>query len=230
MSQQMKKILINRAFFLLPIVALNACSSSHVPSASQPSHAGLVVSQKPENVRAGIPEDPQDDPFYSSVISRWERDVTLYQELQLNFAGSAVLMSPEMSDAYIKRAAHVQGVSVKLDTNIIPEQHDILPVVVTSYTPQEAFLEMEDAKIWNLTLLYNHQWLHPSSVTFYRNKASLSAYFPSGSVWSRMYVVQFRVPPELGSPSHMPLPIVFSMHSGIAKADFFWRPENFALN
>ncbi len=219
-----KYLKINSFSLVACLFLASSCVSSHDSLQIPNSSENQVFSHKKENVEANIPDKPQDDYAYSAVISRWERDVTLYQDLQINFSGSAVLISPEMGEAYKKRAQQILGKNVKLDSNIVPEQDDILPVVITAYTPLFSFSEFEDTKIWNISLFYNHEWLHPSSLIYYRNKASLSPYFPVGSAWSKMYVAQFRTTHKRATQaSPLPLPIVFSMHSGIAKADFYWR-------
>ncbi len=210
--------IIKYNFIFIAIFFLCSCSSVQKESPSQKDVTQEYVSLS-KDAQAFVPESPMEDSEYAPVLLRWQRDVTLYKDLQLYFVGSAVLISSEMQSAYRKRVEKIQGVSAKLDSNIISENQDMVPVVITSYTPIYKFTEVDNDKIWNLALSYNNKWIRPSSIVYYRNKAVFQSYFPTGSVWSRMYVIQFHIPHFDESQKN----IVFSMHSGIAKADYYWR-------
>ena len=171
-----------------------------------------------KNAHAVVPDNPHDDAEYAPELLKWERDVTLYKDYVMYFSGTATLMAPDMVDAYKKRFEKVQG-EAKFDVNIVPPDKDTLSVIVTVYNAFSKFSELDDNKIWNCALSYNNKWISPSSLVYYRNKSSFTPYFTTGSPWSRMYVIQFKVA-HLESNQN---PIEFSMHSGIAQADYYWK-------
>jgi hypothetical protein len=195
----------SKLFIVMILFVFGGCASVSVTSS--------------KNVSAQVPAEVSENSSYSSILLKWERDVSLYKNLELYFSGNATLMVPEMLDAYKKHYQENQGKLAKLDSNIISEDVNNISVVVSMYTSSAKFVELDDAKIWSCSLLYNGSLYTPSSVSYYRNKSSFVPYFSIGSFWSRMYVLQFKVPHFEKSN----LPIVFSMHSGIAKADFYWR-------
>lgn len=219
------------SFFLLV-----SCSSPKKEGALPADKQGLphkYISQS-KDAEAFVPVKPQDDPEYSPTLLKWERDVNLYKDLELFFSGTVVLMTPEMTEAYKNQVKKVQGETAKIDTNIVPEGKDMLSVVIAMYTPSAKFLELDNNKIWSVSLYVNHEWLSPSSLVYYRNKSSFISYFSTGSIWSRMYVAQFHVPhfdenfkvkpAQMASQEKQDdNSIVFSMNSAIAKADFYWR-------
>jgi hypothetical protein len=204
---------------LMSLFFLVSCTSFQKSNTGENKDSTQDYFSTSKNAKAIVPENPADDPAYSPILVKWARDVTLYKDLEMYFSGSAILMTTEMMEAYKKRAERIQGIVKKFDTNVIPEKKDILPVVVTMYTTSPQFIELDDSKIWNVALFYQNQWVQPSSIFSYRNKASLQPYFPIGSNWSRMYVVQYRIPNWQDNKSD----VVFSMQSGIAKADYYWR-------
>lgn len=222
--------LLQYGFILATVLVVYSCTSpqkkdskeNNFNSKSDPTQEYV---SKSKNAQAFVPESPRDDPEYGEVLTKWERDVSLYKDFMMYFSGTATLMAPEMIDAYKQRVEKVLGVDAKLDKNIIPEDKNTISIVISMYTTFPKFDDLEDSKIWNCALFYNNRWIQPSNLVYYRNKSSFIPYFTMGTSWSRMYVAQFPI-------SHFNLqrtledsdhPIVFSMHSGIAKADYYWR-------
>lgn len=184
-----------------------------------------------KNAQAAVASSPFDDEEYAPILSAWQRDVTLYKDFMMAFSGTATLMSSEMIDAYKKRLIKLQGAGVKLDPNIIPKERNTVSVVISAYSPFGKLSDFTDNKVWNSVLRYNNQWIHPSNVVYYRNSSSFLPFFSVGYVWSKMIVMQFRVPNFVDSPlnssskfeANAEHPILFSMISGPMTVDYAWR-------
>lgn len=179
-----------------------------------------------QGTKASVGENPETDLNYSEKLSRWQRDVTLYQDFEIYYTGTATIMSPEMKENYKQQVLKVQGEKAKIDKNIIPDDNDVVSVVVSFYTTFAKYQDFEENKIWTKALFYHNKWIEPSSVVYYRNKSSLAPYFSVGTFWSRMYVLQFRDPDFVhwnANHSQEEQAMEFSVHSGIAKADYYWR-------
>lgn len=187
-----------------------------------------------------FPSSALDDANYQPVLKKWRKSVSVYKDLELRFRASAVLISPEMEEAYKTRMFEIQGAQAKADNKIILNKETI-SIVVDIFAKTEAFLDLEDENLWNLNLSIQGNTINPISINQYRKKELLLPFFPMSSGWSRYYVVVFKLPYELlkgveakeffqEKESRPDLPpgqdrtIVFSMNSGEAQAKFSWPP------
>lgn len=196
----------------LALLACQACSSTQTKE-------DLPIT---EGTKGQIPAAVEDEEAYASVLSQWQRDVTLYDHEELLFQGKAVLMSAPMRTAYQKQVEKILGVVRQLDPILMPQDTHLTTVVFTVHILKRKFIEVDDTKIWNLTLYHDGTWFHPTRIAYYRNKSAFVPYFDTGSYWSRMYVIQFPVAQEsIEDPAHGP--IVFAANSGVAKANFEWK-------
>ena len=99
----------------------------------------------------------------------------------------------------------------------------ILMIMFSSFKKMNYF---DDSDSWNKTLYFQNKWISASNVVEYKNKSGFIPYFPVESHWSKVYVVQFQVPQLKESLSKIgtaDAPLVFSLHSGIVNADFYWK-------
>ncbi|APJ03604.1 hypothetical protein [Silvanigrella aquatica] len=185
------------------------------------------------------PQSAIDDVKYQPVLEKWRKKVSAYKDLELKFTASAVLVSPEMEDSYRLRMLEIQGNQEQVDSKIILNK-DTISVVVDLFTRSESYLDLDDKRFWNINLIINGKTINPLSVNRYRKPELLTPYFPKGSVWSRFYVVVFKLPVEIlngrnakdlfelnEAKSQMPLgqdrTIIFSMNSSEAQAQFSWE-------
>ena len=184
-----------------------------------PACKAVQTTTTSKNVEATVPNNPQNDVIYSLILAKWQRDVHLYENFMLLFSASVTLMSPEMQQAYKTRFEQIQGVG-EPDSKLIPsEGKNILSLVVNMYTSNHKFDDLNDNKIWNCTLVSQQKTLSPISILYYNNKDIFAPYFTLGSLWSREYVIQFELPDGNFDRNSL----VFSMHSAIADAHYFWR-------
>ena len=186
------------------------------------------------------PSSPMDDARYEPVLDKWRKSVSTYKDLELRFRASAVLVSPEMEESYKIRLTEIQGAQAKADNKILAS-NDTISVVVEVFTKTEAFLDLDDDKLWSLNLTLQGKVFNPISVNRYRKKELLMPFFPLSTQWSRYYVVVFKISKELLNggeikaffekkelqpdlPQEQDRTIVFSMNSGEAQAKFSWEP------
>ncbi len=213
----MFKILKSKKIFIF-----TAICSLLVSCASQSTHkkGNLETTDEILKSKSWVPPPFTHDDEYFAVYNKWHKDVILYHEIELRFHSHAVLMVPEMQQAYEKRMANLHWENIRKDPLLFPEDPDILPVVVTAYTPLASSQELDDKRIWNVNLFYHGKWLQPESVNYYRNKVSLAPFFDTGFLWSRMYVLLFKIPEHI---KKQPQTFTLSLQSAIANADFVWR-------
>jgi hypothetical protein len=184
------------------------------------------------------PSSPWDDANYEPVLEKWRKSVSIYKDLELRFRTSAVLITPEMEVFYKIRFAEILGSQAKIDDKIVSSK-DTISVVVDVFTKTESFLDLTDETLWNLSLTIQGKSVKPNSINHYRKKELLSPFFPKSTLWSRYYIIVFKLPYELlngveskeffqKKESQPDLPqgqdstIVFSMNSGEAQAKFIW--------
>ncbi len=184
------------------------------------------------------PPSALDDAKYLPVLEKWRKNVSSYKDLELRFKASAVLISPEMEESYKFRLFEIQGSQAKVDNKIVLSK-DTVSVVVDFFTKTEAFLNLADENLWNLSLTIHGKSINPNSINRYRQKEQLLPFFPMSTEWGRYYIVVFKLPYELRDGSEAKeffqkkelqpdlLPgqdstIVFSMNSSEARAKFTW--------
>jgi hypothetical protein len=176
---------------------------------------------------SGFNHDKVDnDKEYAPVLKKWTRDVTLYKNFDMTLSSSAVLISSEMKKNYEKKYEKWNKNKINLDENVIAKKENVLSVVVILFSSFKNMNDLTDNDVWTKTIHYKNQWISASDVIEYKNKTMLEPYFHVGSHWSKVFVVQFPVPDldktweKLGTAE---APLEFSLHSGIANADFYWR-------
>lgn len=184
------------------------------------------------------PPSPTDDAKYEPVLKKWRKNISVYKDLELRLRASAVLISPEMEESYKVRLSEIHGNQAKVDNKIVLSK-DTISVVIEIFTKTEAFLDLNDESLWNLSLTMQGNTSNPISVYRYRKKELLLPYFPISTQWSRFYVVVFKLPlelqnenaikdffqkkePQIDLPPSQDRIIVFSMNSGEAQVKFSW--------
>lgn len=200
-----------------------------------------ACSTPPSNFSSGsvTPSLPMDDAKYQPVLGKWRKVVSNYKDLELNFKASAILISPEMEEAYKERLIEVHGTKAKVDHNIVSD-NDKIVIVIDVFAKPDTFLDISDERLWNIELSMGAHSVVPYSINRYRNKEILNPFFPLSTQWSRHYVILFKLPtevlkgggvkdlfhkkdPQADLPPRKDDTIVFSMNSGEAQAKFSWE-------
>ena len=171
-------------------------------------------------------EEYFNDTVYNPLLQKWSREVSLYKDFEMSLSGSAILMSPEMVEAYEKKMQKMDGNLLRLDKNLVSKKEDVVSILMIMFSSFKKMNDFDDSDSWNKTLYFQNKWISASNVVEYKNKSGFIPYFPVESHWSKVYVVQFQVPQLKESLSKIgtaDAPLVFSLHSGIVNADFYWK-------
>lgn len=170
------------------------------------------VHQESEVVRI---TPPQADENYQPVLTKWSRTSNIYKDLQLQFKINAVLVAPEMEDAYKKRIEYVYGAQAKFEDKILLK-NDTIAIILDFFAKPDAHLDLSDENIWHLKLQINDIEVRASQVYPFKRKESLDTFFPASSYWSRYFVVIFKFP--------------YEALQGLSVKDFFSKDKNSSEN
>ena len=67
-------------------------------------------------------EEYFNDTVYNPLLQKWSREVSLYKDFEMSLSGSAILMSPEMVEAYEKKMQKMDGNLLRLDKNLVSKK------------------------------------------------------------------------------------------------------------
>lgn len=185
------------------------------------------------------PKNMYEDENYQPILTKWSKSTNIYKNLELKFKITAVLISPEMEDAYKGRIEYIYGPKAKIDEKILVKK-DTIAVVLDFFSKPDNFFELNDEGLWKISLKINDVIVPAHEIQPYRRKEGLKPFFPLSSYWSRHYIVLFKFPYEalkgsevkdlflnekkesIVSSSNSENKITLSMHSEEAQIKFSW--------
>ena len=139
------------------------------------------------------PNNMFEDQNYQPVLTKWSKTTNIYKDLELKFKITAVLISPEMEDAYKNRIEYIYGSKAKIEEKILLKK-DTIAVVLDFFSKPDTFFELSDEALWKISLKINDVIVPAHEIQPYRRKEGLKPFFPLSSYWSRHYIVLFKFP------------------------------------
>ncbi|WGL59651.1 hypothetical protein QEJ31_14055 [Pigmentibacter sp. JX0631] len=186
------------------------------------------------------PSNMYEDENYQPVLTKWSKSTNIYKDLELKFKITAVLISPEMEEAYKNRIEYIYGPKAKIDEKILLKK-DTIAVVLDFFSKPDTFFELSDEGLWKISLKINDIIVPSHEIHPYRRKEGLKPFFPLSSYWSKHYIVLFKLPSEALKglevkdlflnekkeskelSSNEENKITLSMHSAEAQIKFSWN-------
>ncbi len=199
----------------------------------------LYTSCAHKQVEIVTPSQAYDDEKYQPVLVKWSRNSNVYKDLELRFKITAVLVAPEMEEAYRNRIDYIYGQFAKIDDKILLKK-DTIAVILDFFGKPDSHYELSDESVWKMTMKIKDSVIPASEIHPYKRKEGLKPFFPLSSYWSRHYIVLFKIPNEVlnglevkdifqtEKKANTELPtdqenlITFSMNSGEAQIKFSW--------
>jgi hypothetical protein len=143
---------------------------------------------------SGVPPDAATDAVYAPVLERWTRKAGVFSQFQNKIEISAVLLTDQMRKAVGDRLARLrgatEGMSVLSDSSGVGR----LGMLVSVYTPENAYLNFDDKSLWSLSLRVGPQQQQPLFVRRVFDKTALEPFFSNIHRWSQDYLLVFDFP------------------------------------
>lgn len=173
--------------------------------------------------KAEVPASPAADDQYAPVLKKWTSEAHVYYQFQKMVDLSAILWSQEMQRAFADRWRNINGNA----TQPIPTlSENEIGVVMSVYTPDRAYLALENEKLWAFELQVAGQVVRPNRVSLLaerqNQKAAMMPVLPQANSWTREYLVVYQLS---GSWNDAELQkAILTASSQIAKATMVWNP------
>lgn len=175
---------------------------------------------------AVVPPAATEDRLYAPVLKRWFRDIKVFSEFQNRIELSAVLLTSEMRRAVTERLSRLRGSSEGLSVLSDTSGGVRLGVLVSVYTPDEAYMSLDDRSLWSLSMRVGPSQMTPMYVRQISDKTLLQSFFPSIHRWSQDYLMVFDYPETILQPDSTEqkttLAAELFAQSAIAKVELRW--------
>jgi hypothetical protein len=189
--------------------------------------------------KMSAPVSPFDDLDYSPNLEKWRKQVSVYNDFELQILAGAVLVAPEMEEHYKVRLRRLQSEYAQSNPYIVTSQ-DSISIVIDLFAKTKPYMDLTDQNLWHLTLTIDDTVIAaPHRIVAFSRHELLSPFFPLSSQWSRYYIVIFKLPYQIlkgkdvknffskqektqDLPQSENRTILFSMNSGEAKLHFSW--------
>ncbi len=173
---------VERLTFQAPFVRLAAAALALITG-------GCVSSNE-----ATVPPAPSQDAVYAPVLERWTRKANVFSQFQNRIEVSAVLLADEMRRAVGERLSRLRGSSDGLSVLSDSSGGVRLGVLVSVYTPENPYLNLDDKTLWSLSLRIGPTQQPPMYVRRVFDKTTLEPFFSHIHRWSQDYLLVFDFP------------------------------------
>ncbi len=176
-----------------------------------------------EGVSASRPPELLEDQNYYPVLQRWTRNVHYSTSFQKRIDVSATLLTEEFRRAYAARWGRLRGTAQDFQLGDLSAGK--LGLLVSAYTPEDVYQELDNKVLWNIQLAYGTQNLNWTASKRMRDKTIFSPFFNYINQWSSEYLFVFDVPESIAGAGSVVLPesVTLAMKSPLATLDFTWR-------
>lgn len=173
-----------------------------------------------------VPPGPAQDDLYAPVLERWTREAQVFSKFQKRVDISAVLLTDEMRRAVGERLARLRGTAEGLTVLSDTSGGARLGVLVSVFTPDAPYMDLDDRSLWSLALRVGSQQQPPLYVRRVSDKTPLKPFFSHIHQWSQDYLLVFDFPEKAlqsGSADSKVSPTAeFISQSAIAKVELRW--------
>lgn len=173
-----------------------------------------------------VPPGPAQDAQYAPVLERWTRKAQVFSKFQKRVDVSAVLLTDEMRRAVADRLARLRGTAEGLSVLSDTSGGARLGLLVSVYTPDSPYMELDDRALWSLALRVGSQQQSPLYVRKVSDKTPLKPFFSHIHQWSQDYLLVFDFPEKAlqgDSADAKSVPTAeFTSQSAIAKVELRW--------
>lgn len=176
-----------------------------------------------DDATAVAPVALRDDAEYFPVLQKWTKEAHLFSQFQKRIDVHATLLTDEFRQAYAGRWARLRGDSGAQLENLGGTS---LGVVLSVFTPDDPYMEIENRALWSVTLKYGTQTVPLTQARKLPNKPLFQPYFHFINQWTQETLLVFDVVPG-GDPSSkvlaLPQTLSLSLRSALANVDVTWR-------
>lgn len=149
---------------------------------------GCTTSSQGSSV--SVPPSPKEDNSYAPVLAKWTRQANVISRFQSQVKVNAVIFTEDFRQAFMRRVNLLKGTK---SHGIDDLTSDKLGFFISIYTPEYAYMNLEDLKLWNIEVHYGSKVLTPSLVKNLREKSWFEPYFPFIDKWTSEYLLVFDV-------------------------------------
>jgi hypothetical protein len=175
---------------------------------------------------ASVPPSPAEDQQYAPVVERWTRKVHVFSKFQNRVEISAVLLADEMRRAVADRLARLRGNTDGLSVLTDSSGGVRLGMLVSIFTPEGAYLDLDDKSLWSLTLRIGPNQQAPLYVRRVSDKTPLKPFFSHIHQWSQDYLLVFDFPETAlqkeNDAQKLPTVAEFTAQSSVARVEIRW--------
>jgi hypothetical protein len=175
---------------------------------------------------ASVPPSPVEDHQYAPVVERWTRKVHVFSKFQNRVEISAVLLADEMRRAVAERLARLRGNTDGLSVLTDSSGGVRLGMLVSVFTPEGAYLDLDDKSLWSLTLRIGPNQQAPMYVRRVNDKTPLKPFFSHIHQWSQDYLLVFDFPETAlqkeNDAQKVPTVAEFTAQSPVARVELRW--------
>ncbi len=180
-----------------------SCTSSTPPSEAKPSVSVY-----------------QDDAYWSA-LKKWKQEITLLDQFQMKAMGTAVLLTPPFQEAYQARFKQLYGSQL---SDITQSDSSKLGVFISLFTPEDTYLQIDDAKVWNLEVWFGDQKASVIQTKPLKEKEILSHFYPFINHWTKEYILFFDYPKQSNTGSgNPPNSVLFLLKGPPGTLEFKWQ-------
>lgn len=175
---------------------------------------------------ANVPPTPMEDQQYAPVVERWTRKVHVFSKFQNRVEMSAVLLADEMRRAVAERLARLRGNTDGLSVLTDSSGGVRLGMLVSVFTPEGAYLDLDDKSLWSLNLRIGPSQQAPLYVRRVNDKTPLKPFFSHIHQWSQDYLLVFDFPETAlqkeNKAQNVPTSAEFTAQSSMARVELRW--------
>lgn len=144
------------------------------------------------NTSVTVHKTALDDEEYVEILEDKTRDVHVYDVFKSQYKITVTLLDESFMQALSKR---ISSVLLKEQIKELHIENKTAFFVVLS-TPDRKMEQLEDKKIWTVTLKDGAETLKASEIKYMREKSQSQLFFPSVDTWSKEFLVIFDKDPK----------------------------------
>jgi hypothetical protein len=167
-------------------------------------------------VRSEVPPQAASDSVYAETLEKWHRSDSVYSLFQKKIQVHGVLLTTDFRKAYLERVSRIRGDAVNALDESVGRR---LGVFVSLTTPDYAYENLDDKRLWSVSLRYGKTQIHAPDVRPLSEKTPLTPFFPFVNQWSREFLVTF----DANSTGELPDSVLLSLKSALVAVDLEWR-------
>lgn len=184
------------------------------------------VSCVSNSVSGSTPPSALEDDAYEPILRRWSRKINVFSKFESRVEMSAVLLTDEMRRAVTQRLSRLRGPGDGLSVLSDSSGGVKLGVLVSVFTPDTPFANLDDRTLWSLAMRIGPSQLNPMYVRRVADKTLLQMFFSNIHQWSQDYLLVFDFPETIlqreNENQKQTLTAEFIAQSAIAKVELRW--------